>query len=129
MIATANLELSTRLQELAPGWETEFYWYMKKQFGIWSLQRNFEGQFLASIKLPDADPCEYHIAPDLDWLLGKLGYPTLERNVYGIWLAKYYKKTSKGLTGPMNALGSGSTPCDATCALLINLIETKVISV
>lgn len=141
-IKTASLELSKRLQELTPGWDDTQCWWELTPTRLDFIAPDKDGfqqstgsdyKWRLSLSKTDSSsrwaPKQAVIAPDLDWLLGKLGYPTLERNVYGIWLAKYYKKTSKSLTGPMNALGSGSTPCDAACALLIKLLESQVITV
>lgn len=129
MIATTSLALSTRLQELAPGWrDTHAYWF-RLSGELHKGVETSEWTLSCTPRMWNGYPYEMVIAPDLDWLLNRLGYPTLERNVYGIWLAKYYKKTPKNLTGPMNALGSGITPCDAACALLIKLIETGIVKV
>lgn len=123
-IATANLALSTRLQELAPGWgDTSFFHVADMPYA----QPRYGRQgYVNTI-----------IAPDLDWLLNRLP-PELDRRILIVVTGDrpyvgYAERDNYGNYCLDDYFYShaqyASETCDAACALLIKLIETKIIEV
>lgn len=62
------------------------------------------------------------------YLLRKLPDPQLETTVYNRWHCKWFKRTTKGLTGPMLESGFADTPEDALCLLAIELFKQGILS-
>jgi hypothetical protein len=126
---TASLELCNELFELS-GWETEkYYWQDNRSDEYIPELRKLELIDYKPLWLHSKDNEDNHVVPayDLGYLLRELPHPTLEQNVYGIWIAKWHKKTPGKLTGPMNGHGSADTPEDAACKLAIELFKSGVL--
>lgn len=127
MIQTANLELSKRLHELAPGWDSDLdHIIYRTEKGRPVVSNAFDDR--ATGTMP---------AYDLEWLLRKLP-AHIEKPQGLLWpIQVNFLGTAEAIktwqfTYPFlnegKFCGTADSPEDAACALLIKLIEEGIVT-